>query len=390
MKSLVLASCFVIGSAGVALAQTAPQPGHGPPNSIAAPAMALKDLKPPQAEALGLAPKLTLSDSSGHAIHILPTPAVMAQRAKYGLCCAIPGAPGGGSPVNKPGGGSPVNSKVISTSGALVYHAGGSIMPYQLVYLIFWAPAQLQTGATTGFSAKYGTVDYLHPAWIPDNGLLNLATQYYQTIGGTTSYIINAGYLAGAYVDSGAYPASGCTDTVTPGNCITDGQIQTEIAHAMAVNGWTGGMNKIFILYTSSGEGSCMTGGTSCAYTNYCAYHGFFSSGGQNVIYANMPYANPATCQTGVETSPNQDALADAETSPTSHEMIEAVTDPLLNAWYDASGNEIGDLCAYNYGTNTWTNPANGIKANQSWNGWYFEDQTEYNNHTASCTQVGP
>jgi hypothetical protein len=380
VKTLVLASCLVIGSAEVALAQSAPlQPGHGPPNSIAAPAMALKDLKPQEPEALGLVPKLTLSDSSGHAIHILPTTAVAAQRARYGL--GVPPAPGGGSPVN---------NKVNNESGALIYHANGSIMPYQLVYLIFWAPGHLQNGATTGFSAKYGTVNYLSPAWLPDNGLNNLATQYYQTIGGVTSYIVNGGYLSGVYVDSGALPASGCTDSYTPGNCISDAQIQTEIAHAMAVNGWTGGMNKIFILFTSSGEGSCFTGSSSCAYTSYCAYHGFFSSGGQNVIYANMPYANPPTCQTGVETSPNGDALADAETSPTVHEQIEAETDPLLNAWYDASGNEIGDLCAYNYGTNTWTNPANGITANQSWNGWYFEDQQMYNNHTASCTQVGP
>jgi len=375
MKALVLASCLVIGSAGVSWAQVPPGPqvGHGPPNSIAAPAMSLKDLKPQQAEALGLVPKLTLSDSSGHAIHILPTPAVAAQRAKYGL--GVPPAPGGRLP----------------TAGALIYHSGGSVMPYQLVYLIFWAPAHLQNGGATGFSPKYGTVDYLHAAWVPDNGLNNLATQYYQTIGGVTSYIVNGGFLSGVYVDQGALPASGCTDSATPGNCITDAQIQTEVAHAMAVNGWTGGMNKIFVLFTSSGEGSCFdSGSSSCAYTQYCAYHGFFSSGGQNVIYANMPYANPSTCQTGVETSPNQDALADAETSPTSHEMIEAVTDPLLNAWFDASGNEIGDLCAYNYGTNTWTNPANSIKANQSWNGWYFEDQQEYNNHTAGCTQVGP
>jgi hypothetical protein len=378
MKSLLLASCLVIGVAGVAWAQTppgSPQIGHGPPNSVAAPAMALKDLKV-QPEVLGLVPKLTPSDASGHAVHILPTVAVAAQRAKYGL--GVPAAPGGGN-------------RALGEAGALIYHAGGSIMPYQLVYLIFWAPAHLQNGGTTGFSAKYGTVDYLHPAWVPDNGLNNIATQYYQTIGGVTSYIVNGGYLVAAYVDQGALPASGCTDSATPGNCITDAQIQTEVAHAMAVNGWTGGMNKIFILYTSSGEGSCFTAAsTSCAYTQYCAYHGFFSSGGQNVIYANMPYANPATCQTGTETSPNQDALADAETSPTSHEMIEAVTDPLLNAWYDASGNEIGDLCAYMYGTNTWTNPANGIHANQSWNGWYFEDQQEYNNHTASCVLVGP
>src|ERR1700692_3691350 len=178
MKALVLASGLRIGSAGVSWAQVPPpQVGHGPPNSVAAPAMSLKDVKV-QPEVLGLVPKLTLSDSSGHAIHIMPTPAVAAQRAKYGL--GVPAAPVGGSAL----------------PAALIYHTGGSVMPYQLGYLIFWAPAHLQNGGATGFSAQYGTINYLHPAWIPSNSLLNIATQYYQTIGGVTSYVINAGYLA--------------------------------------------------------------------------------------------------------------------------------------------------------------------------------------------------
>jgi hypothetical protein len=70
--------------------------------------------------------------------------------------------------------------------------------------------------------------------------------------------------------------------------------------------------------------------------------------------------------------------------------MIEAATDPLLNAWYDASGNEIGDLCAYNYGANSWTNPANSIAASEFTNGWYWEDQMMYSNHSASCVPSGP
>ncbi|MCX6632244.1 MAG: hypothetical protein NTW28_31925 [Candidatus Solibacter sp.] len=32
------------------------------------------------------------------------------------------------------------------------------------------------------------------------------------------------------------------------------------------------------------------------------------------------------------------------------HEIEETSTDPLLNAWYDAGGNENADKCAYNYG----------------------------------------
>ena len=70
-----------------------------------------------------------------------------------------------------------------------------------------------------------------------------------------------------------------------------------------------------------------------------------------------------------------------------SHEITEATTDPELNAWYDtANGEEIGDLCAWNFGTPTW----DGGLANQKWNAHFYDLQLEYNNHTASCVRLGP
>jgi hypothetical protein len=78
--------------------------------------------------------------------------------------------------------------------------------------------------------------------------------------------------------------------------------------------------------------------------------------------------------------------VADAAASIASHELTEATTDPLLNAWFTSSGYEIGDLCAYNYGTNTWDSG----KANQMWGGNFFELQQMYDNHQAGCVQVGP
>ena len=285
-----------------------------------------------------------------------------------------------------------------NAGGPLVYHAGGQIMnPGVIVYAIFWAPAHLQNGGATGFSANYGLPTLISTAWLQSHGLMNIGTQYYQTISGTTTYFQNMGGLQAYVVDTGALPGSGCNDTVTPGNCVTDAQIQAKIQAVMTAQGWSGGINKIFVMFTSSGEGSCIDGSsTECSYTQYCAYHSYFNFGGQNVIYANIPYGNSSGCQAGGQTTPN-DLAGDIAANATTHEIMESATDPLLNAWYGSLGgsSEIGDLCAYIFGTNTWGSGAGA--GNQMWNGIIMEVQQEYDNHaytlsgnTSGCVSVGP
>jgi hypothetical protein len=51
-----------------------------------------------------------------------------------------------------------------------------------------------------------------------------------------------------------------------------------------------------------------------------------------------------------------------------------------------AFGNEIGDLCAYNYGTLTWASNT----ANEMWNGHFYLLQQEFDNHAGGCIQIGP
>jgi hypothetical protein len=48
----------------------------------------------------------------------------------------------------------------------------------------------------------------------------------------------------------------------------------------------------------------------------------------------------------------------------------------LFGGWYDSSGYEIGDECAYFYGFNGW----DGGLANEGWDGHPFLLQTEYSN----------
>lgn len=304
-------------------------------------------------------PQLTLSDAE-HSAHIFPTVAGAAALGELG-----------------------------ALSGPLLYQGGPVMTGSVTTYAIFWLPAsgKLQNGNPTSMSAHYQTVQKNLLGDYPAHGIDNNNTQYYQIVGTVTTYIQNKGSLGGSYVDTSAYPASGCNDSATPGNCITDAQIQTEIQNVMTLKGWTGAINKMFLLFTSSGEGSCVDStSTSCAYVQYCAYHSYFLSGTTPVIYGNEPYGNTSVCQAPGIPSPNGDPIADTAATSASHELSEAITDPEGSAWYTASGYEIGDLCAYNYGVNTW----DSAKANQMWNGRFYELQQEYDNHTGSCVQVGP
>ena len=70
-----------------------------------------------------------------------------------------------------------------------------------------------------------------------------------------------------------------------------------------------------------------------------------------------------------------------------SHEVTEATTDPEGTAWWQTTtGEEIGDLCAWIFGSADW----DGGLANQQWNGHYYDLQLEYDNHVAGCVKVGP
>jgi len=268
----------------------------------------------------------------------------------------------------------------------LIYHSPGPVMQSGVTtFAIFWVPAKLQNGGATSMTAHYQAVQKNLLSDYPGHGIGNNSTQYFQIIGGVKKFIQNSGGLGGFFVDTSAYPASGCSDPATPGNCITDAQIQAEIAKVMGLKGWTGGLNHMFLLFTSSGEGSCFdSGSTSCAYTQYCGYHGFFGAG--PTIYSNHPFGDLSSCQVPGTPSPNGDPAADAASTVVTHEVTEAITDPELNAWFDSSGAEIGDKCNFVYGTNTW----DAAKANQMWNGRFYEVQEEFDNHTGSCVQVGP
>lgn len=307
----ILVACVATTAASLCFQHTA----EAQEMPAAVPAQKLSDVAPPPP---GL-PRLTVT-ANGHSVHIMPT---------------VKGAA--------------ALAKALADTGPLVYHTGGSIMPSATLYAIYWLPAsgKLQNGNSTSLPFAYQNLQNSLLINYAGHGLANITTEFFQIGSTSVTWITSTGGLGGVAVDTSPYPASGCTDTFTPGNCITDAQIQSEIKKVMTAKGWTGGLNNIFLLYTSSGEGSCVdAGGSSCAYKQYCGYHGFIG-GSPNIIYANIPFGDLSACSLGpvAQPSPNGNPVADAVTNTVSHEITEAITDPLLDAWFTTAGNEIGDLC---------------------------------------------
>lgn len=307
-------------------------------------------------------PSRTLIDAQGHLAHIFPA---------Y----------------------SPAMAEPLDT-GPLLYHAGGPVMTQLNIYTIYWAPSTLQDGSATSLGVGYTTVlsqlaqDYTAHTIDSNN------TQYYQTINGVTTYIsgqnnsAGASSLGGTYTDTTGYPSGGCTLPTgyipNPTNCVTDTALRSEITKVMGIMGWTGGLNKIFVIFTSANEGSFFSA-TGYSYANYCAYHSYIA-GATPIVYANMPYGSPVYCYGSGANLHTSNPATDPATTAMSHEVSEAVTDPELDAWFTAAGSEIGDLCAYNYGTNGY----DASLANQHWNGHFYELQMEWDNHKNGCQQVGP
>jgi hypothetical protein len=244
-------------------------------------------------------------------------------------------------------------------AGNNLNYGGGPVMGGTAnVYAIFWEP-------TGNVSANYNSLIERYFNDVNGTGLYNNNSQYTDSGGNAPT----GERLAGVWVDNSAYPESP----------LLDSDIQNEVTNALNANGWSPSIDNIFFVFTEAGQDLCFDSSYSqCASNTFCAYHNYF---GSNTIYAAMPYAASFSCQT--PGSPNNDD-ADLTINVTSHEQMEAATDPLLNAWTDSSGQEIGDKCAWQFGT------VNSDGSNVNWNGDPYIVQQEWDNAVGGCVLTGP
>jgi hypothetical protein len=268
----------------------------------------------------------------------------------------------------------------------LTYH-GGPVMRTNTTYAIFWLPSGsgLSFG---GDNAGYeGTVDQFFTDVGHDSGgtanVFSIDTQYYDTLSGMTHIAYNSTF-GGSVVATDPLPSQQCSDGWGDADCVTDAQLQAEIASVVAAQHWPKDTSHLYFIFTPEGLGSCAGG--ECSYTTYCAYHDdFFPGGGASpILYANQPWTYGPSYDCDAGQYPNG-SPADPTINVVSHEFNEAVTDAEPStalAWIDSSGNEIGDKCAWNFGSRS---GPSGAEYNQTIDGHHYLLQQEFDNSSDAC-----
>ena len=303
------------------------------------------------------------------------------------------GATAGGTTAGGTTAGARAGTK--SPSQVLEYH-GGPVMHSSTTYTIYWEPI------TCGVAPCY--VDPVYNAGIDtyfadaaqDSGtngnVYSTLNQYYDLKHGLRRHVEYAQTFGGTYVDTTPFPSNSCTGFHygTSGVCLSDKQVRKEVESVITSQGWTGGRSRAFFLMLPKEVDTCY-GSSSCAFTQFCAYHSAFSlPSGKPAIYANIPYAGTAlrACASG-KTAPNNEDL-DATLNAASHEHREMTNDPFGTAWWDdQSANEGSDECAYKFGPDLGLGGPNNGSFNQFINGHVYLLQMEWSNKSIDCKQRG-
>jgi len=127
---------------------------------------------------------------------------------------------------------------------------------------------------------------------------------------------------------------------------LTDSGVFSAVANAIN-SGMPKDANGVYFVITSSDiakSGFC---------TQYCGWHSVGTIGTTKIKYSFVGNANRCLNNCAAQTvGPNSNAGVDGMLSVLAHELEEATTDPNLDAWFDASGNENADKCAWTFGQN--------------------------------------
>lgn len=198
-------------------------------------------------------------------------------------------------------------------SSPLMTNHGGTVITSVKTEAIFW-------GNWSNPGDKITGLDSLFAGW-SGSSIAKANTEYAGSNGQVTS---SASYLGHVF------------DTSSPPNKALS--TNSAVAEACKVVNNNPDPAAVYFIYTSTGAG----------HVSYCAWHSWGNcSNGAPIQVAYMPNLDGiAGCDPGDTSGLHSQGLA-ALANVTSHELSEAITDPRGTTWYDSSGAENGDKCAW-------------------------------------------
>jgi hypothetical protein len=249
------------------------------------------------------------------------------------VCCAPVAPPPAGAPA-------PVN----------MAYFGGHVQIAPKIYLVLWGwgqPGAFSRPGSDPDGAGQRMIDFITA--LGGTGWAGSQTQYYQLVGGVQQHITNpANQLGGVWRD----------DTNPIHNNVTGLELAQEAQRAVAHFGVTDLKNSQFVIAQPQNfnEQGFNAG------TGYCAWHDYtqqqyYPGVQEGIAFTNQPYVinMGANCGQGSVNAGVAGTL-DGVTIVLGHEIEETVTDPgaedvingqQLGGWYDYSGYENGDKCAW-------------------------------------------
>lgn len=233
----------------------------------------------------------------------------------------------------------------------LIWH-GGAVMHGAYVEPIFW-------GASWANSSFVG------------DKITGLQS-FYGGMGGTSYAATNSEYTDGSG-NVGTGVTLGATHVDTSAAARNGSRTSTILAEVckMISNPRTDGYYPVYI-------------DNKRGHAGYCAWHSTGTCNGVQVQFAfffNLD--GDSGCDPQDTVNGHSQGLA-ALANVTGHELSEAVTDPQLNAWYDSSGAENSDKCAWAFGSNTIT-----FSNNSHWKIQGNWSNAAYNNNTGYASRDG-
>jgi hypothetical protein len=202
--------------------------------------------------------------------------------------------------------------------------------------------------------------------WAQANGSDNAAGQqivrdFFATVSGSPYLAINQNYTGSNGQVTGLIGQTfEATVGYSNGTRLKDANITTIVSNYITSTGRKDA-NAVYFVLTSSDVAE-----TSGFCTRYCGWHTSSTIAATNIKYSFVGNANRCLSGCAPQTvSPNGNAGVDGMVSVLAHELVETLSDPLLNAWYDSSGAENADKCAWTFGGAQTLN-ANGSYSNMT------------------------